>query len=515
MQPSPMIFHDFFQNTVVPQIMVMAETGRIVQANDAACAFYGIDRFPETSLNLTDLDTNHPLVTIAELNLAAKGLEHIITSTHKTVLGEREVQIRTCAADSGSETFVLATIYDITDQVTREKSIWADEERWRFALSGSGEGVWDWDITTDQVSCSPNWKEMLGYRRYEIGDDIREWHALICQDDIDQVTRAYEKILAGGCNRMELEYRMHHKNGGLIWVLDRCTVLRWEPDGRPARIITVHSDITLQKKNEAELRSFGETLERVVVQRTEALNLELAVRMETERRLIAFQERLTVLTEELCLTEEREKRRLAAWLHDDIGQNLALLKIHLDRLSKSLPVGRERFQEMSTLLAATIGEIRERTILISPPLLQKLGLVPACSKLANDMGKMHGFSVHVDELQTLPELSVSLRSTLYHIVRELLINIVKHAGASHVSLVIKHDGMHIEISVMDNGHGFDMEKHEAAVTANNSFGLFHVMQRLNLLGGSLTIDSSPGRGCVCIISVPARGCEGGSQDFSD
>ncbi|BCS53537.1 PAS domain-containing protein [Geobacter sp. SVR] len=515
MQPSSPVFYDFFRNNTVPQIMIMAGTGRIVQANPAACSYYGFDGSSRNLPCLTDLDTNHPIVTMAELNLAAKGIEHSIRSTHRTVLGEREVRLRTCAADFGPEIFVLATVDDITQQLTREKNVQADEERWRFALSGSGDGVWDWDITSDQPSCSPHWKEMLGYGRHEIGDDIRDWHALIYDEDRDQVTTAYEKILAGGCNRVELEYRMRHKMGDLIWVLARCTVLRWEPDGRPARIITVHSDITLHKKNEAELRSFGETLERVVVQRTEALNLELAMRMETERRLLAFQERLSALTEELCLTEEREGRRLAAWLHDDVGQNLALLKINLDRLSKSLSGGNDRFREMSTLLTATIEEIRARTILISPPVLQKLGLVPALSKLANDMGNMHGFSVHIDAPQPLPELSVSLRSTLYRIVRELLINIVKHAAASHVSLNMSCDGMQLEIRVQDNGQGFDRERHEATATANNSFGLFHVMQRINLLGGAFTIDSAPGRGCVCAIQVPALQDAPGNQDFPD
>lgn len=513
--PPYMIFYDFFRRNVIPQALIMAETGRIVQANDAACAYYGLAPWPDPPPCLNNFDTNHPLVTIAELNLAAKGIEHTFRSTHRTALGEREVEIRTCPATAGSEPLILATIYDVTAQVTRERAVSADEERWRSALSGSGDGVWDWDITSDEVSCSPRWKEMLGYGRYEIGHDIREWLSLVCHDDSDQVTTAYEKILAGGCNRTELEYRMRGKHGGLIWILDRCTVLRWDIDGRPARIISVHSDITVQKITETKLRFFNESLEREVAERTAALNRELAVREEAERRLRASHERLAALTEELCLTEEREQRKVASWLHDDVGQNLALLKIHLDRMSQRSFAGRQRFREMSELLAATIKEIRNHTMLISPPLLENLGLCPAIAKLANDLGKAHGFAVQVDEQQILPELPLSLRSTLYRIVKELFINVVKHAGADRVMLVNTYDGEWIGISVRDNGQGFDAEQLETAATASNSFGLFHVRQRLYLLGGTLDVDSSPGLGCTCSIRVPVRPREPGHQDFPD
>lgn len=514
LRPPHTIHYDFFRLNSAPQMLVVAETGAIIQANEAACTYYGLVPWPTLPPHLYDFDTNHQMVALAELNLAARNIEHTIRSTHRTILGIRDVEIRTCTAMSGSESIILATIYDVTKQTTRERIVSADEERWRFALSGSGDGVWDWDITCNEVSCSLRWNEMLGYGRHEVGVSLREWIAFVCRDDREQVTTAYENILAGGHNRMDLEYCMQHKNGDLIWIHDHCTVLRWETDGRPARLISVHSDITIQKNNETKLRTFNETLEQVVVQRTEVLKHELARREETELRLRAFQERLAALTEELCLAEERERRRLAAWLHDDVGQNLALLKIHLDRLGKSSLDERNRFQEMSRLLAGTIGEIREQTIMISPPLLENLGLIPALSKLANDMGMAHGFSVTINEYNTLPDLSSSLRTTIYSIVKELFVNIVKHAAASHVSLTAQNNGKHIEISVRDNGRGFDMEQLEATIAANNSFGLFHVKQRLNLLGGRLHTETSPGHGCACAIQVPSP-CQPDVKDFPD
>ena len=511
MLPSPLIFRDFFSFNTIPQILVEAESALIIQANDAACVYYGLALCPEAPMYLYDFDVHHSAVTLAELNLAANGIEQTIKSTHRTTRGIREVEIHTCAVPSGARTIILATIYDITDQNIRERAVSADEERWHFALSGNGDGVWDWDITSNESFCTLRWHEMLGYGRFEIGGDLRSWLQLVCEDDRGRVTAAYDRILAGEVSRMELEYRMLRKNGDPVWVLDRCTVLRWDTDGLPVRIISVHSDISAHKKNEAELRYFNETLERVVEQRTEALNLELSVRHETERRLLAFQERLAASTEELCRTEERERRTLATWLHDDIGQNLALLKIHLDRLGQNSPDGRDSFQELSALLAATIGEIRERTIQISPPLLESLGLAPAIAKLAHDMGEMHGFTVRIDEPQVMPELSRSVRSTLYRIVRELIVNIVKHADAHTVTIVSTYDGEYVGISVMDDGRGFDLAQLEATVSANSSFGLFHVRQRITLLGGGLNVYTAPGEGSVCSIRIPVIACEPGER----
>lgn len=497
------LFNAFFRCNATAQMVVQAETGRILEANDAARAYYGLATDDENDRYFYDFDTHHPGVTLAELNLAAQGIEQTINSTHRTALGLREVMIHTCAAGNGPETLILATIHDVTEQMLRERTVAADEERWRSALGGSGEGVWDWDITSDQVTCSPRWTEMLGYGPHELGSDIREWLRLVCNEERSQVTTAYEKMLAGGAPRLEMEYRMRRKDGSHVWVLDRCTVLRLDTDGRPGRIISVHSDITGRKRIEAKLRSFNESLEREVQERTAALNRELRMREETEQQLRAFQEQLAALTEELCLAEERERRRLAAWLHDDIGQNLALLKILIDRLRERSPEQRSQIGQLAELLAATIGEIRNRTIQISPPLLQKLGLTPSVAKLAADLGAAHGFSVSVEERSPLPQVPLSLRSTLFSIVKELLINIVKHADAQSVAIVIDRDDAGISIIVRDDGRGFAVETLDEAVY-QNSFGLFHVRQRIGLLGGAFCVESAPAQGSCCSIRIPLQ-----------
>lgn len=505
MQLSSEMLSCFFHHNPIPQLIIHAETGSILQANDAACTYYGLEAFAEYGRSLHEFDTNHPAVIIAELNLAAKGIEQTIVSIHRTIAGMREVRIDTSVAGSGPDTVILATIHDITEQAARERTIVADEERWRSALCGSGDGVWDWDISSDEISCSLRWKEMLGYSAVDMGNDIREWLQLVCDEEREQVVTAYEKILAGGCNRMEMEYRMRRKDGSHVWILDRCVVLRLDTDGRPGRIISIHSDITARKQIEAKLRSFNESLEREVQERTAALNLELKVREETEQRLRAYQEQLAALTEELCRAEEQEQRRLAAWLHDEIGQNLALLKILFDRMGERTPHKRGQSEQIADLLASTIKEIREHTTQISPPLLQKLGLVPSISKLANDLGQAHGFSAVIEEHRPLPILPMPLRSTLFSIIKELLVNIVKHAGASLVSVAFDLDGDSMTIIIRDNGAGFDVERLESAVH-QNSFGLFHVRQRIGLLGGTFRMESAAGQGSSCLLRIPLKLC---------
>ena len=128
------------------------------------------------------------------------------------------------------------------------------EERWRYALEGAGEGVWDWDIRTDEVKYSRRWKEMLGYSEHEIENRFSECETRIHPDDVKNVMTDIQAHLAGRTPSYSNEHRIRHKDGSWRWIHDRGLVTSRAEDGKALRMIGTHADITERKLAESELR---------------------------------------------------------------------------------------------------------------------------------------------------------------------------------------------------------------------------------------------------------------------
>jgi PAS domain S-box-containing protein len=124
------------------------------------------------------------------------------------------------------------------------------EARWKFALEGSGDGVWDADLLTGQTQYSARWKAMLGYRDEDIGNSPEEWVGRLHPDDREPVLRLNQACLDGERQGFEAEFRLRNRAGGWTWILDRGKVVARAPDGRALRMIGTHTDISERKRRE-------------------------------------------------------------------------------------------------------------------------------------------------------------------------------------------------------------------------------------------------------------------------
>ena len=124
------------------------------------------------------------------------------------------------------------------------------EQRWKFALEGAGDGVWDWDIKTQQVFFSSRWKNMLGYDDHEIANKREAWISLIHQDDLSLVLDGLDSYLNKKLDHYEIEYRLLCKDNSWKWVLSRGMVVEWDENGSPKRMVGTHTDISERKKSE-------------------------------------------------------------------------------------------------------------------------------------------------------------------------------------------------------------------------------------------------------------------------
>ena len=128
------------------------------------------------------------------------------------------------------------------------------EERWRFALEGAGDGVWDWNIVNNEVMFSRRWKDMLGYAGHEIENDFSEWKQRVHPDDLQSAMADIEAHLEGKTSAYINEHRLLHKDGLWRWILDRGMVTSRSEDGKPLRMIGTHTDITEWKKSQDKIQ---------------------------------------------------------------------------------------------------------------------------------------------------------------------------------------------------------------------------------------------------------------------
>lgn len=243
-----------------------------------------------------------------------------------------------------------------------------------------------------------------------------------------------------------------------------------------------------------------------------AIARDVAERKRADERLLRYQRQLRSVASKLSLAEERERRRIAADLHDHIAQNLVLSRIKLGTFQESLAddVDKDPLSEVRALLEHVIQDTRTLIFEISPPILYELGLVPAIEWLSELVSEQGGLECRVDDDGEPKPLSEDIRVVLFQAVRELLINVIKHAHATLVTVEFRVNGGMIRVSVDDNGVGMGAKKLPMPVSRNSGFGLFNIRDRLDLLGGGLEVESPQGKGTKVTLLAPLKTEEGDS-----
>jgi PAS domain S-box-containing protein len=242
-------------------------------------------------------------------------------------------------------------------------------------------------------------------------------------------------------------------------------------------------DISDRKRLEEDLRRHGETLEKAVADRTA---------------------RLRSLASELALAEQRERRRLSDFLHDDLQQVLAAAKLGAERLAANMPDESTMAdaRRLLDLVTEAVGRVSDFNRGLTPPLLHVVGLGPALRELAEQMPKRHGLRVIAD-IGDLPDIGdEAARSQLFHAVSEVLFNAAKHSGADTAQLRARYDGGRVEVAVTDAGKGFDAEAVMGGKANGGGYGLFNIRERIGDVGGELRVVSTPGQGTSVTITLP-------------
>jgi signal transduction histidine kinase len=234
-------------------------------------------------------------------------------------------------------------------------------------------------------------------------------------------------------------------------------------------------------------------------------------RAAVDRDLHQNEAMLRELNVELSRTEDRERRRLAAVLHDDLAQSIFGATAQLVAL-RGLPASAPQAQPIDSVISIldqALRQARELTYELCPPVLYERGLVAALSKLGEQLTQRHGLICRVETFNGEHRLNDELAGLMYQAVRELLMNVVKHAHASRADVRLHQSDDQLSITVSDDGIGVVSN---GVRNLPSGFGLFNIRHRLAALGGQMEIMSRPGAGCAVRLVFPPIPRSAGSKE---
>jgi signal transduction histidine kinase len=200
-------------------------------------------------------------------------------------------------------------------------------------------------------------------------------------------------------------------------------------------------------------------------------------------------------------SQESERRRLAADLHDSIGGMLSTIRVGISTMAKSLP-NPHSIDETKKMLDDTISSVRRISRDLMPSTLEKFGLTYAIKELCERFQQTSKIPIYFSENGEIPKLEAQRELMIFRIAQELLNNAIKHSQASVINVTTQMSNNEIALSVEDNGIGFDAEFHKNDTTGNKGLGLYNIENRARLLGGDISFDRAKAKGSRTTLIAP-------------
>ncbi|MEW6429316.1 MAG: MASE3 domain-containing protein [Thermodesulfobacteriota bacterium] len=501
-------FRSIFELSAVGMAKVDPGSGRFTLVNRKLCEITGYDAAELTSMRYRDL--THPDDRGEEQRRYAgylAGEQEVFRIEKRYVRKNGEViwvRVTAQLVGGGKERPAesIGVVEDITERKQMEHALRDSEEKFRLITQNIRDVVW---MSTPGVGrmlyINPAYEELWGRSCQSLYEDPLSFREAIHPDDQKTVAEALRHHAEGS---YQCSYRIIRPDGSVRWIEDSGTPIAGD-DGSIRMLAGIARDITPRKLLEQELKGRQKELERLVSRRTAELD-----RTVTQLRNLALQ---------LSEVENRERRRLADILHDDLQQLLAAAGLHLERLAANADSERRhRFAAVADLLQRAIATARSLSHDLSPAILYRGSLNDILAWLTDRVRETHGLDVRLEMEEIVRIDSDSLRVFVFRTVQELLFNVVKHAGINEatVSAALPEPDL-LVIEVSDHGRGFEPAAlaGPARWMKGTGFGLFALRERLLQLGGALEIDSSPGHGSRFHLRLPlAAGDTAGRREIA-
>jgi PAS domain S-box-containing protein len=340
-------------------------------------------------------------------------------------------------------------------------------------------GSWDWNIQDGTLTWSDETYRQFGLEKGQIIPTYEIFESFIHPSDRDFVNSAVKQALDED-EPYSIEAQMVRADG-TEWTMHAQGAAYRSDDGKLTRFIGIQQDITKRKQIEEELKNKSEKLEKLTND-------------------------LRDLSTQLSIEEERSRKRFAKVLHEQVGGNLATIKLSFKRILERSSLEEEKtkdtISDAISLLTHTMMSTRELTADLYPSILDDMGFIPAVKWYIEKIMRLNGINVSLEINDQVEGLTAEMKLPLFRVIQESFQNIIKHASATEVNIeLIKLDNT-IKLSVRDNGTGFDPEKINEK--AGKGIGLRLIKERALSIGGVFSLDSTIDKGTEIVIEVPVQ-----------
>lgn|GEM_PF-736868 len=387
-----------------------------------------------------------------------KQTEEALQQAHDQL--ERRVAERTAELAQSNETLQA----EIDERARTEERLRDNEQRLKIAVQTGKLGLWELDLETGTLSCSDICKAHFGLPP-EAQFSYDTLFAAVHPDDHARVAGAVEQALEKHTD-YEAEYRNIWPDGSAHWIVTRGRG-SYGADGEPTRMIGVTLDITERKESE-----------------------------EARRQLLR----------QLVTAQEDERRRISRELHDQMGQHIVAIVLLVNSLkdfSRADPTTAARFAHLEDVAHQLSLQVDNLAWKLRPTELDDLGLHAALGNYVGKWSKRYQVPVDLHSVSLADQrLTSEIETAIYRIAQEALNNIIKHARANYVSLILERRDRHVFVIIEDDGCGFDVEGSSAADSGQRRMGLLGMQERAALIGGTFNIESTPGAGTTIFVRIP-------------
>jgi PAS domain S-box-containing protein len=439
--------------------MWVREGLEIVAVNRAALLHYGYSRDEFLALTIGVLVVTEEPAEHSEGRLATNVAEHPHAfSKHRKKDGSLiDVEVTSFAVTFRERPASLESILDVTyRRKTEAQAGYLD-----LLLATVTDAV----VTSDEKFVLTGWnaaaESTFGRRADEV---VGQPDELVFRTDFVDVERAEAIRTLVETGHFHGEFRYRRGDGKRIHIDSRAAAL-FDSDGKRLGYVSVNRDITERGHAEEAIRA---------------------------------------LLKEVLTAQEVERRRIARELHDGTAQTLTSLLVGLRTIEESRDLGHALggASALRALVADALEGVKRVARGLRPSVLDDLGLQEALERLSLEVSHANGFVVDVHATgPRLPRLSEALETALYRVVQEALTNASKHASPKAVSVLIHRNPSEVRLLIEDDGKGFDASE----TLSEAHLGLVGIRERVHLVGGSVTVESSPGHGTTICVSVPLAG----------